>query len=393
MKKTIYLGVLIFLFLGCFSIGPVVNYKDWIPIFTLLWIFLGYSMYKPTHHSMPIFAKCFTFILIASTVISFISAFKNYNITFIQSLVTNRQMFLYLAIPILFRIKPSENEIFKVLKFLFLLSFFVKVIELVIGINIFNGTTNFITQENLSRYGIFLEGMPFWIVLVYFFITQWFNDVYNKKKLIYAIIGGTSIVITYNRGLTIPFIILVSFFYMYKINKSKWFIVLIVLSIAFVIIKPIILDMITETQEQVSDEDYARNSAIRYFLLKSTPGYFEYIFGNSMIGTSNAISASLLNYRISNLLSLVDIGWIGFYHLYGLFPIIFFLILFFKIIHSNKSPIFLKMTAIHIMFPIGWNMWMSQYMLIAILMIYLYYYYQKKTFIIQKNKKYESNTY
>ena len=79
---------------------------------------------------------------------------------------------------------------------------------------------------------------------------------------------------------------------------------------------------------------------------------------------------------MSNLFSLVDLGWIGFYYQYGIFPIIMYLCLIIKIIRSQTAPPFVKMMAIHLLFPIGWNMWMSQYMLISIILIYLYYYYQ-----------------
>lgn len=377
MNKKVYFGILIFLFLGCFSIGIISNYKDWISILTLIWIIWGSLIFRSKRNITPTFAKIFTSVLIISTLISFISASKNYDMSFVQSFITNRQMFLYLAIPVIFKLGLTDRDIFKVLKILFIISFGAKVIEITLGINILNGKDNYITSENIDKIGIFIEGMPFWILLSYYLVIQWFENIKNKKMLLFAILGSITIVSTFNRGLTIPFLILIGVFYITKAKRSTWFIGLIMLIVLFLYMKPIIENMLIETQEQLNDNNYARNSAIEYFIFKSTPGPFEYIFGNSMIGKSTEAGAYLLKYRLNNLFNLVDLGWIGFYHLYGIFPIIVYVILFLRIIFSHTSPTFLKMLSIHMLFPIGWNMWMSQYMLTGILAIYLFFYYKK----------------
>lgn len=376
MSKSTYILILFIISLNFFSIAifsPIANEKCSITM--LLWLLIGYGIYKRKTMKIPAFVSTFTILILLSVLLTFLPAYTYHKQTIFQSLITNRQMLGYLALPILFTIQPSEKDILQAFKKLFIFSIIIWIGRFILGYNILLMKSVSYTDEYLNTEGAKLTQINFYIIYFYYLLSKYisFN---TRKNLMWVFIVFFFIICTLNRSLIFPSFIIFLFYFntSKRTSITKKIILLFIFgAIMIVYLSPIINALIEETQKQMNDNEYARNMSIHYFLNEASPDLYCKIFGNSMIGITSPENYAFLQFKLDNFYNNNDLGWIGFWNYYGIIPILLYCIFFFKCIFNSGSPRYLKMTSLHMLIPTIWCMWDTTFIILGCIMIYLYY--------------------
>ena len=376
MSKSTYILILFIISLNFFSIAifsPIANEK--ISISLLFWLLIGFITYKRKSINIPTFVRAFTIFILLSVILTFLPAYTYHKQTIFQSLITNRQMLCYLALPILFKIQPSEEDILKAFKKLFIFAIIVWIGRFIFGYNILLMRSVSYTNEYLENEGAKLIYISFFIIYIYYLIAQYIN--FNtRKNLIWVLIVFFFIVCSLNRSLIFPSLGIFLFFFITNKRTSSIKKIILLFSFCAIIIiylSPIINTLIDETKDQINDNEYARNMSLHYFLNEASPDLYCKIFGNSMIGITSRENYAFLQFKLDNFYNNNDLGWIGFWNYYGIIPIILYCIFFFRCIFKPGSPKYLKMTSLHMLIPTIWCMWDTAFITLGCIMIYLYY--------------------
>lgn len=376
MSKSTYILILFIISLNFFSIAifsPIADEKCSISL--LFWLLIGYGTYKRKPTKIPTFVRTFTILILLSVLLTFLPAYTYHKQTILQSLITNRQMLGYIALPILFKIQPSEKDILKAFRYLFIFAIIVWIGRFILGYNILLMKSVSYTNEYLENEGAKLIYINFFIIYLYYLLAKYIN--FNTpKNLVWALIVFFFIICTLNRSLIFPSFTIFLFYFITnkRTTNVKKIIFLLVFGIVIIMyLSPIINSLIDETQKQMNDNEYARNMSIHYFLNEASPDLYCKIFGNSMIGITSPENYAFLQFKLDNFYNNNDLGWIGFWNYYGIVPILLYCIFFFKCIFKSGSPQYLKMTSLHMLIPTIWCMWDTAFIILGCIMIYLYY--------------------
>lgn len=187
------------------------------------------------------------------------------------------------------------------------------------------GTKDFDVTRGSMRY--FLSGLH-WFILFWLLKIQSYKKTNNRKELFWIVFGLFIIILSVTRQ-----IIIFSFFIgllLYTIgNKWKKNVVICIVAVFIGIIVPQIpmvnrmVELTVQQQENNQDEDDIRIQAWNYYTKQYKRNTYEHIMGCGVPSVGNSYYGNKIEKATEeNLFFIHDVGWAGFYLLFGLSGVI-----------------------------------------------------------------------
>lgn len=372
---TTYIFILSLLFVNFWGLKPFGTMsQDMNLMLIMALLFYGYSKYGKTRKAIRIRGRYkYLLWIVVGILVSTIPTMIYYNQNIITTLMVYRSQIVLLAIPVLFRISPSIEEISKAL-FWFAIAMFIANILITANTGLF-----VLSEEAIMRYELdpennrlrAIRGISLLIIPLYYYL-QKLKVNFNTKLLLKIIFIFVVIYIAENRSTLFPATILT--LYSFTKIKSKYKpVILTVLAIVIVIAAVQTVEtwesLILETEENINDEDANRNKALLYFTTIGQPSWITCLFGNGIISAHTSNYTTMLK---ENGIFYSDVGLVGYWYNFGILPIIAFFVLFINILKSKIQTYSIKLMTIHILIC---SLTTSYFFQIGHLMLFMSVYY------------------
>ena len=349
MKKKIYLIILLTVWFECWDIMPYGHLSGVMKlVVSLIVMCQGFFMYySPAKMCLlkSYLMKPFWWIM-AGIILSAIPAYLYFGQSYTQSFITYRSQLLWLVIPLLLIVSPTEKDVVDAAKWTTVLMAGVYYLRL------FMPTMFVIDLEQLGDRKLedmYLEGISIATIPIFYYLTLLCNR-FRWNYLIIIIFCYAYIFIMQNRSTLLPvtLLILVSLLRIrsqYRFVKVCTYLVL----VAFVTIQmaDYWIKLYEETRAQLSDQDYNRVIAFHYFLFEANHNWVTYILGNGYL-SSNV--TTLVQDQMQRGIYNSDMGFIGFWNQYGIIPIIVFTwLMLIPLIRRTRYSWYLKLWALQML--------------------------------------------
>ena len=372
MSKTVYLLILLIINSNAWNLRMInLSADNWL-ILQLIYLFAGF-IYYGRMADFHIFTKelKYWWLWLLGILLSMVPAYFNYDQTFSQSILTYRHCLLLVQIPILFKIRPTKEEIVKAILFYFgfvwIIYFLQQANPLVVNID----------EETLDKYirnneKPMVAGWIFVIIALFYYLDDILKKIYIKLLLIILIVFIFAI-LEQNRSILFSITAIIGWT-MFKVKKNRFLVILIffILSLGIAYYTANTWnDLFRETAEQVDNDEYNRNKAYQYFLFKASPNIWCRIFGNGFLSTHvTRHMEDMMDLGVYN----NDVGFVGYWNNYGILPIIVFLLLLVPAILGNRNSHFIRCWALQILICSATiSYWGAKNLLYMGLFYFLYY--------------------
>lgn len=390
LPKSLYIYVMLLLGVGLWDlllITPVFN-PNTIPVFILLWALFGIFHYNnlPEEYNAFDFSPYRKYYIwfFSGLVFSVVPAYFFWGQDIISSLIVNRGLIIYIFMPVLLFIKPTDKEIMNGVLF-FTITYMVVWLAQAVLVPI-PITVTFLEKVKSGApfeidptdFGMLLPGYTLIVLLLYLKLQQ-FMQSSVIKTLIPALVMFVVIFLLQNRG-TLFFSAAVMLYVILKMKSRFKPYILLAFGIAAMALIYKTADswlwMIQETRQQAGDMDYNRWKAFNFFVFEFSPDWLCYIFGNGRFSFHSDAGASTFTLALEGY-DQSDIGMIGFWSIYGIIPVAVIIILALSVVFRKEFPMYLKAISLHILLiPIAWNFAAAD-ALVLILLFYLFAYYSE----------------
>lgn len=393
MKKSTYILIYGIIATNFFDIVPfgyllTIARGAIFEIVELLWLVFGLYLYPfRSKNKRP--HSIFLILFILSILPSFFMSKQLFGQTIIQSLITSRPLLQYLAIPVLFRIEPTPNEIIKGCYLYSIIFITICLARTFLPLQFYVVSEKQIeymadTGDFLNRPAMFCYSM---IVLPLLYYCQQIYNRFSYSYLGHLIILYLIVIANQNRSVLFPTTIFVGFALLLSKwkNKGQKIIFITILSIiAIALLINIFTSLINETTSQLASTGDPRVMAMAYFFDFDRMSWPEILFGtgNISFATSNYVEElqdAHIHYS--------DVGMVGFWSIYGIFATILLLFYIIKATFSKTSPLYLKAFGVTTIICSATISYFNVGVTIVwfVLLLYLYEYYKclKENLILQ----------
>jgi hypothetical protein len=290
-------------------------------------------------------------------------------------------MWWYIYLPVILYLQPSEKDILKAFLIYAYLCMFLWCIQIVSPIALTSRIESRLARgRTLAETDFGWSIGKIWLLLIpyYYLVQQWMKK-FNYKDFLLSL--GFLSFFFLNQNRSILFIAAIVFGIALVRFRSKNKVILLFI-LAGIAISAIAVTwshwqaLIDETLNQTGDDDYARWGAINYYLFEYSPHWFATIFGNGNISIHT--NPALLKFKFKNFYNNNDIGWFGFWSMYGIIPILVIFSMYGKVLFSRKHPFYLKAMIAHTLLPTIWCFWYPDQILLLAVIFYLHACYTEK---------------
>ena len=386
-KKRFYIEVWIFL-LMLFS----VNFFEIIPItnligpngpftFYLLSLFFMFTFNRRAWISDSASWLVPLWWLVLGIVLSFIPASLYYGQSFTQSFFTNRRMFELAAFPVLIAMRPTEQELRSPLY-----AFSVVYLVSCIFISFFapdwvphDESRSFIESGDYIHT---LSGIRI-VFLAYVFAFNRAMRQTNLKNIAMVMFLFIVMFIAQNRT-TLAAAIVVAIYVLHTMRMNSNKLIIIVFLVTSVLLMALYTagqwnSLYLETVSQLTNPDYNRNKSMIYMV--ASRDWIRYLLGDGFISANvNPILHVLQDSGIYH----SDVGFLGFWHQYGVIPTITIIVLTIKGLIQKKSFL-VRASAIYVIIGALTLSYFALSETLLWLSIYMYLYYSADLERFQEN--------
>tara|TARA_B100000886_G_scaffold340025_1_gene307526 strand:- start:1406 stop:2587 length:1182 start_codon:yes stop_codon:yes gene_type:complete len=376
-KKTYLLILLVF---SSYFWGVTIfqNFdRDSIFLSTIVLALVPFVFFKKNKY-YTIFLKKYhkyTFVIFLGVVLSMFSAYIFWNQSFLQTLISQRYIYLFVLLSSVLYLTPTENQFFWAIKYFSYLTIAAWTLSIFF-------IESFISSEEVLNYRLFgdsteigasVNGIRIVVIYFYYVLHKSIKGL-TKVKFLEIFILFSFIVLFQNRSVIVGLIIPLIYF-LVKFKTKYKFITLSLLFASFSIFLysnyNVFDSLIKETKLNLNDEDYARYRSLNYYFSDYSPHPICYFTGNGRINinTDNFKIQKLNNDGIYD----SDIGLFGMLITYGLIPVSLVCLILFRILFQSRQPLYLKFISTHILIiPTYFHFWDNPNILMFIIIIYFY---------------------
>lgn len=347
MKRSTYIFIYGLIASSFFDIVPF-GYLNGIArgaafdVMTLLWLAFGVYIYPARNRKLRLRSD-FLLIFYASVIPSFFMAKYLFGQSLVQSVITSRPLFLFLAIPALFRIAPTPKEIVRGCYIYSIVFIVVCLARTLVPIQFYIAGEKQIGYMAAS--GDFLNrpievcfGM---IVLPLLYYCQSLYQNFNGKDFTRILILFVIIVTIQNRTILFPSALIVGLAFVFSKWRSqalKFGFLSIMGIVAISVLATIFASLIDETSHQISSTGDPRVIAMAYFFNFDRMSLPELLFGTGNI--SFQTSSYVADLQLAHI-HYSDVGMVGFWSIYGLVTTIILLAYIGRTI-GKGSPLYVR---------------------------------------------------
>lgn len=360
MTKKIYLYIYFVLLVSCFYIKPfgylaLMGRGFPFLLFELFWLWYGtkyfvkrpLNLYKKTHSS-------FTTLFFLSILPSVYMAYYLFHQGLMQSIISYRNLFLFLAIPAFLKMEFSEKIIIKACLLFSITTFIVSLFRTMNLSFIFCYTEKMKdlvertaeSKDEMITGGI--QGIELVLIPLYYYCQRIYHKFSNKDLFIVLVLFAI-VFLGQNRSTLFPAALIVGLTFVFSDMRPqylKYSIILIIGIGTIYVMKDKFLSLIEETSTQITSTYDPRVVAMSYFLNFDRLSLGEILFGTGNISFKTSsyvkdLQEAHIHYS--------DVGFIGFWSQFGILPIILFLYYLIKGLFNKKLPGYLRITALNIL--------------------------------------------
>ncbi|MCM1520312.1 MAG: hypothetical protein NC098_05955 [Lachnoclostridium sp.] len=227
--------------------------------------------------------------------------------------------------------RPTESELIKSLKLYAILYTVFYILRLVVP-SLFTKSVQYTGENDVALGGYELLSIYFCYAAVCY---RQKNNLKNCLMFLWLLV---IIVLQQNRSIMLP-TLLISLYVVWSM-KSRYAGLIVMLfavmaGLVFVSTIETWIELYEQTIDELGDPKYNRNLALEYFFHKASPNIICDIFGNGFLSNhTSKLMAIMMDKGVYN----SDMGFIGYWNQFGIFPIIVF---FYMIIISLKNKSYL----------------------------------------------------
>lgn len=355
-NKSTYLLLLLLIglkFFNYYLLAPIFNYTGVYELILGLYLYYGY--YKWGRGNSNFFKKelKYWYWILIGICGSMIPIFIMIGQSPIHSIWIYRSiLIIYCCLPVLLFMRFSYQEIISAT---YRFSIIYAIVFTVVAKFPYLVTSTFNQDGEIklvsdTDYGYSLSGIPILLFPLYSFIREYALCKLKNKWLILKIVFLLSLLFfIQNRSVLFP-ALLISLFFLLRKTYLRIIIILCVTIITFIPKLNPINNLIEQTEQETSSKDYNRNVAYTYYLSENFSSFSQFLFGKGIESThlSNQKEKNERLYEMGIFSS--DVGFLGFMNIYGVIPIIVFIIVLLKpLIHWSYFPLDVKLMSIHIL--------------------------------------------
>ena len=353
---------------------------------TWLWSFSAFYFFNNKYKNSNINSwkyNQYTFLILASVMLSMLSAFVFWKQNPLITLVTQRGIYSFLIqIPALLYVQPHEKDIKKALEWVSIGTIIVWTISIfkpqIISINQELVTRN--TSGDSTDIGYYVKGIYFVILYFYFLVNEYIKR-FSWKKFLQASAILLFLILYQNRSLLIGAVAVYLFSFISFRSKYK---ILLLSFVAILLISGIFYtwdiwhSLITETQKEINNPDYNRWKSLHYYLYDYSPNWFCYLFGNGFPSGGKTAFGKLMWDNMKRGIYASDLGMLGMWTTYGVIPLIVIYSVLIRTLINKKFPLYLKFISFHILLvPTIFHFWSNPGIFFFVIIIYLYAYHNE----------------
>lgn len=351
MSKKIYLILFIILCLEAWGVKliPFLSASVWLilQIAYLLWGYIHWSRLEYKSFG-KYYLRAFKWIGVG-IILSMIPAWLYYDQSFFASIIAYRRQFLWLAIPVLLRIAPSEDDVIGALKMMVLLMWGVLILRMFAPSLLYIDADMLEKYQTTGYYGYIL-GFSLVVIPMYYYIGRIKDEgLSNIKTLFWIIICYAFLFAIKNRSILFSSSVVILIYLLRMRSRNKPIIIfLAVLAIGLFMYatSDAWMTLLNRTQVNIADENYNRNIAYTYFLTEANSHFLQYVFGNGFISTHT--SPLVLNLHSRGIYN-SDVGFIGFWNEFGILPIIAFIYMSMLAMYDKAVPSYVGMIGLTVL--------------------------------------------
>lgn len=355
-NKSTYLLLLLLIglkFFNYYLLAPIFNYTGVYELILGLYLYYGY--YKWGRGNSNFFKKelKYWYWILIGICGSMIPIFIMIGQSPIHSIWIYRSiLIIYCCLPVLLFMRFSYQEIISAT---YRFSIIYAIVFTVVAKFPYLVTSTFDQDGEIklvsdTDYGYSLSGIPILLFPLYSFIREYALCKLKNKWLILKIVFLLSLLFfIQNRSVLFP-ALLISLFFLLRKTYLRIIIILCVTIITFIPKLNPINNLIEQTEQETSSKDYNRNVAYTYYLSENFSSFSQFLFGKGIESThlSNQKEKNERLYEMGIFSS--DVGFLGFMNIYGVIPIIVFIIVLLKpLIYWSYFPLDVKLMSIHIL--------------------------------------------
>ncbi len=384
MSKKIYLILFVILCLNGWGVRfiPHLSSTTWLVV-QVFYLLFGYVHWSRIERNQ--FGKGYLGVfvcIVLGIVLSMIPAWLYYEQGFRISIIAYRRQILWLTIPVLLRIAPSEDDIVGAIKVIVLLIWGVLLMRMFAPGLLYVNEDVLEEYQETGYYG-YIIGFTLAVIPLYYSVERVLsNGLGNKKDIFWIIVCFALLFVMRNRSILFAssIVIFVSILRMQSRNKPIIiFMAILVVGMFLSATYDIWMALLSRTQIDLSDEDYNRNVAYTYFLTEANQHLLQYFLGHGYI--SSHVSSIVENLQMRGIYN-SDVGFVGFWNEYGFLPIIAFTYMSLRALFDKVIPSYVGMIGLTILLcapTISYFGNISHALMFMIMYILVcYYHYQSK---------------
>lgn len=287
--------------------------------------------------------------IVLGIVLSMIPAWLYYEQGFSTSIIAYRRQTLWLTIPVLLRIAPSEDDIVGAVKVIVLLIWGVLLMRMFAPGLLYVNEDVLEEYQETGYYG-YIIGFTLAVIPLYYSVERVLsNGLGNKKDIFWIVVCFALLFVMRNRSILFAssVVILLSLLRIQSRNKPIIiFMAALVVGLFLSATYDIWMALLSRTQMDLFDEEYNRNVAYTYFLTEANQHLLQYFLGHGYI--SSHVSSLVENLQMRGIYN-SDVGFVGFWNEYGILPIIAFTYMSFRAMFDKAMPSYVGMIGLTIL--------------------------------------------
>lgn len=347
MSKTTYLvisGILSFKYLNN-NLLPFIT-DDILLMAMLSWTIFGFIYYKENSPLYTLKNQTLIFIISVLFFFSALTPVFSYGQPFISTCIAMRGNLIIIFLLLLFKIMPTEKEIFKSFQILTIIALILSILVILYP-QLFADKEiimNLLARQKRGSTDIAVIWPGSRVVIFYFFMQLYYmiEKKSMKEFLICTILIGY-IILQQNRSTLICAIP----FYLYGLIKSniryKMTIISIIIIACGTYIIMVLSELLKETQNQLSDPQYNRWQAIQAYLFERDYTLYNTLFGKGFPCKGSLYIEEIKKFLIHRNAILSDIGLLGSFYFYGIILMSILYWYIFKGLFSKGMPIYVRL--------------------------------------------------
>lgn len=343
----VWLCVLMILSVNFFELLPLMRFFGVDGGYTLylITLFILFTFYRRKHiRDYLSWMNPFWWFMVG-ILLSFIPSLIYYGQGIFRSMLTNRHMLFFCALPVFIAIRPTEREIRAALY-----AFSVIYLGVVLLVTFVDNSLIYIPEFALEHEGDYVytvQGFRY-VVLALIMALDRMMHKFNTKNLFWFFYEFGVIFLIQNRTALLAAVVIALFaIWDMKMSARKLMLMTVIFAAALFLVAVTASQwglLYDETITQLSDPDYNRIKSMNY-MFAHRDGFIRYILGDGFIsGNVNPILQRLAAEGIFH----SDVGLFGMWNQYGLIPVITILVCCIKGLAAKKSFIS-KSIAIYIL--------------------------------------------